>query len=361
MNRKYKHLETLYRDNLVCAEEFGIEYSEEAIDWYTREGKKEKFSYESANGKKILEKKTLKYIEDLVIPPMWSDVEISPNPKTHILAYGYDDKGRKQYIYNEKWSEARSLVNSYKLILFGTALGNVRTEYKKFLKSEFGSKEYLLGLFIFLLDETVIRVGNDYYFQENGTIGLATLQTEHITKKGNKIFLKFIGKSGKEHEIEIENKNLKTQLIKILDTKKGDIFEYQDSGEARKITPSQVNEYIREISKTELISAKDFRTWHATRIVFEEMIENLDSEISETQRKKVLLSGFDSAAEKLGNTRTMIRNSYAHGDLIESVEEQTFLKRYNSVKIHKKLRNLSVRESELLRCLEKLYDENMSD
>jgi len=66
-----------------------------------------------------------------------------------------------------------------------------------------------------------------------------------------------------------------------------------------RIHASTVNEFLREISKTELISAKDFRTWHATRIVFEEMIENLDSNISDTQRKKILLSGFDSAAEKL--------------------------------------------------------------
>jgi len=358
MKKKYKQIETLYKDNLKCAEEFWIEYCEEIIDWYQRKWKKENFSYTEANGKNISSKKILKYIEDLVIPPMWSDTEISPNPHNHILAIWYDEKWRKQYIYHEKWSEARSLVNSYKLILFGEALWSIRTHYKKYLKSEFWSKEYLLWLFIFLLDETVIRVWNDYYFQENGTIGLATLQTRHIIKKWNKILLQFTWKSGKDHEIEIQNKRLRQELLKVQNQKKWNIFQYKNDWNMMRIHASTVNEFLREISKTELISAKDFRTWHATRIVFEEMIENLDSNISDTQRKKILLSGFDSAAEKLWNTRTMIKNSYAHGDLVESVEEKTFLKRYNSVKIHKKLRNLTQRESELLRYLKILYEEN---
>ena len=46
-------------------------------------------------------------VKALVIPPAWREVWISPHPNGHIQAVGYDDAGRRQYLYHEKWRADR--------------------------------------------------------------------------------------------------------------------------------------------------------------------------------------------------------------------------------------------------------------
>src|SRR5690606_39818437 len=62
------------------------------------------FSYIDENGDP-LDDDSRAWAESLVIPPAWTDVWINPARDGHILATGYDDAGRKQYIYHPDWEE----------------------------------------------------------------------------------------------------------------------------------------------------------------------------------------------------------------------------------------------------------------
>lgn len=357
MDKQYKKLSELYNNNIKCAESFGMIYCEDESDWWFRLKKWSKTVYHNDTGKHISSSKHIAYINDLVVPPQWKDVRISPSKKNHILATWYDNKWRKQYIYNENWSEARSLINSYTLIVFWEYLWKIRTYYKKLMKSDFDSREYLMGLFIFLLDETVIRVGNRHYLDTNGSIWLSTLQVKHIKQKKNSIFLEFPWKSWKNHNIRIRDAKLRKILARIKDKKSKFIFTYKDWTQTSCITPDQINSEIKNIS-SDMLSAKDFRTWYASYIVFEEMVWEIDSKTTDKMRKKLLLKSFDRAAEKLWNTRTMIRNSYAHPDMIDTVQEKTFLDYLSEIWTPKKKRNLSMMETKFLCFLKILYQEN---
>jgi len=359
MHKKYKQLEKLYKNNLRCADYFGLSYTEGVEGWIERIWKPWKFLYKNSDWSEVKNKKILEYIEKLVIPPAWKNTYISPDKNTHILVQGEDTKKRKQYIYNEKWTEARRLINSYTLILFGEILGDIRALYKKLLKSEKDSFEFSLWAALFLLDETVIRVGNKHYFNENGTVWISTLRCENLILKSKRLYLNFPWKSLKEHSIHIKNSKLKSCLLQLCSGDNEFIFSYLNNETVKELNPDDINHCLRELG-CEVVSAKDFRSWHASMIVFENFVEKLSPDTSEKKRKKIILESFDEASEKLWNTRTMIRDSYAHSDTVESARDASFRKTFNIIKSTNKLRNLSKSESQFLAFLKRLYEENIA-
>src|SRR4029453_15374738 len=58
------------------------------------------FSYVDAQGRPLRDPAELSRIKELVIPPAWREVWISPDPRGHIQATGTDAAGRRQYLYH---------------------------------------------------------------------------------------------------------------------------------------------------------------------------------------------------------------------------------------------------------------------
>src|SRR6266404_4280419 len=56
------------------------------------------------------------------IPPAWTDVAVSRNPRARLLAVGRDKKGRWQYVYSQAAVREREQRKYEKLIAFGRAL-----------------------------------------------------------------------------------------------------------------------------------------------------------------------------------------------------------------------------------------------
>ena len=66
------------------------------------------FSYHGPDGEVLADEVTLERIKDLVIPPAWKKVWISPHPNGHIQAVGTDVAGRRQYLYHQAWQDERA-------------------------------------------------------------------------------------------------------------------------------------------------------------------------------------------------------------------------------------------------------------
>ncbi len=66
------------------------------------------FSYHDQTARHSTDEAALTRIKDLVIPPAWKKVWISPYENGHIQAVGTDAAGRRQYLYHEKWQEERA-------------------------------------------------------------------------------------------------------------------------------------------------------------------------------------------------------------------------------------------------------------
>ena len=122
----------------------------------------------------------------------------------------------------------------------------------------------MLATVVHLLENTLIRVGNDDYVKQNKSYGLTTLRDPHVKVEGAELRFQFKGKSGKTWNLQVKDRRI-AQIVKACQDLPGqDLFQYLDEdGEQRTITSADVNAYLREITGRE-ITAKDFRTWAGT-------------------------------------------------------------------------------------------------
>jgi len=278
--------------------------------------------YYTQNGEKIVDKSALKRFKSLVIPPAWENVKITHLENGHLQVVGRDDKNRKQYRYHPHWSQIRNKTKFFKMIAFGNALPSMRNQIEIDLALKTMTKRKCLALVLRLMEETHIRIGNEYYANKNATYGLSTMRTKHIDVfKGNLSF-NFTGKKGKEHSILLEDEKLQKLVLQCEDIPGWELFQYYDeNGKHHSIDSGMVNDYIHELSG-DLFSAKDFRTWAASKIFFE-TLHTVGVEKSKKQQKNNMLAAFDAAAEGLGNTRAVCRKYYVHPILIEKYEDSS--------------------------------------
>ena len=280
---------------------------------------------------KITDSKTLERIKKLVIPPAWKNVRITHLPNGHLQVVGRDEKERKQYIYHSTWSEIRNQTKFFKMISFGKMLPKIRKQVNEDLNLEGMPKNKVLALVIRLMEETHIRVGNHYYARQNKTYGLSTFRTRHVKTFKDGLKFEFIGKKGKEHSITVENRKLIDLINQCEEIPGWELFKfYNENGEKQSIDSEMINNYIHEICG-DMYSAKDFRTWSATKIFFETLMEKGYTE-DEKDNKKNILDGFDTAAEGLGNTRAVCRSYYVHPKVIETYETGEIIPYFKKVK-----------------------------
>ncbi len=108
-----------------------------------------------------------------------------PDPDGHIQATGRDLRGRKQYRYHERWSLCRDEVKYGSLVAFAAALPKLRTQVDADLRRRSLSFERVAAAVVWLLDNTMIRVGNPAYARDNQSFGLTTLRRRHVEVEGS--------------------------------------------------------------------------------------------------------------------------------------------------------------------------------
>lgn len=296
-------------------------------------------------GEKISNPKILDRIKKLVIPPGWQKVRICNFAKGHLQAIGRDDKNRKQYSYHPLWSKIRNQTKFFKMTSFGKALPKIRKRVEEDLDQPLLNKKKVLALIIRLMEETHIRIGNEYYAKINKTYGLSTLRTRHVKTLKNKMKFEFTGKKGKAHSITLRNKKLVKLVNQCEEIPGWELFKfYDENGIKQTIDSGMINEYIHEISGKHF-SAKDFRTWSASKIFFESLYESGYIQ-NERENKKNILTAFDAAANGLGNTRSVCREYYVHPYIVESYSTGEIVPHFERLKPGKSKNYSSLSNSE---------------
>ena len=259
----------------------------------TRYNKNNKFTYKGAT------KEDLERIKKLRIPPAWTNVKIDKDPNKDLQATGYDEKNRKQYIYNKSFVEKTKKAKFKKINNFNhKKYNNVITKY---INRNDLSNDCVLANIIKLMEELNIRVGNESYKKQNGSYGITTLLKTHL--KGNKLV--FVGKKGITHTKIISNPKSITFIKKILTIKGPNLFYFKDGS---KINPTNLNNFIKDKIQ-DGITCKDIRTYCANKI-FLNFMNKTKIPNTEKERKSNVLKGIDYTANELGNTRKICRDSY---------------------------------------------------
>jgi DNA topoisomerase-1 len=277
------------------------------------------------NGKKVTNKAILERIKSLVIPPAWENVWICALHNGHLQATGIDVKKRKQYKYHPHWNALRNHTKYYRLLEFGNALPAIRAQLQKDLSLPGLPVEKVLSLVVVLMEQTNIRIGNNFYEKLYGSFGLTTLKDKHVTINGSQAKFMFKGKKGVEHNISLKNKKLAALVKKCRDIPGKELFQYYDEqGNRHPVDSGMVNNYIKKISGTDF-SAKDFRTWSGTLHAFK-AFQELGTFETETEKKKKVVEALDMVASQLGNTRTVCKKYYVHPAIISIYENNTITK-----------------------------------
>ena len=277
------------------------------------------FRYRGVDGRLIRNAAELKRIRALAIPPAYEQVWISPKPNSHLQATGRDARGRKQYRYHAEWRLARDAGKFERMLEFGAALPRIRKRVKADLALPIGAaprRETVLATLVRLLDTTLVRVGNDEYARTNRSFGLTTLRNRHADVKGSRIRLRFRGKSGIEHEVDLEDPRVARVVRRCQAMPGQDLFQYEDEGGAiRAVGSADVNEYIREAAGADF-TAKDFRTWHGTVHALALWAEQCAADASCRKSANQLLA---EVARRLGNTVAVCKKSYVHPRVLETL------------------------------------------
>jgi DNA topoisomerase-1 len=311
-------------DPEASAEEAGLRYLTDTVPGATRRRAGKGFTYLGPDGRRITDPDRIAWIRSLAIPPAWTEVWISPIRRGHLQATGRDARGRKQYRYHPRWREVRDEAKYGRLIEFARALPRIRRRADRDLRRRGLSREKVLALVVRLLEETLIRVGNEEYAKSNRSFGLSTLKDRHVTVRGHRLTFSFRGKAGVEHEIDVRDARL-ARLVKACQEIPGqELFQYYDADGARvDVTSGDVNAYLREISGDDF-TAKDFRTWAGTvaaALALQEFLEIDD----EAGRKKAIVRAIERVAAQLGNTPSVCRAAYVHPQLLESYLDGTMV------------------------------------
>jgi DNA topoisomerase-1 len=295
-----------------------LTYNNDQDPGYTRVRRGKGFSYHTSDSEHITDPNEINRIRALGIPPAWKDVWIAEDPHGHLQCTGIDPKGRKQYIYHSDWNAYRSEAKFRKLAEFGCALPQIRRITTKHLKIEEWSRPKVLALVIQILDAHHIRIGNEYYRQQNETYGLTTLRRKHLEFEKGVVRLEYKAKSGKYRKVSIKNDQL-AKLVKQSSELRGyELFKYQDEHKKfHHINSHDVNEYLRDISEEEF-SCKDFRTWGGTTLAIEKH-GAAQQMVAENPRLKLETTLIKLVAEELGNTIAICRDYYMHPKVMEVV------------------------------------------
>ena len=315
----------LAAEPVAAARAAGLRYVNDGSPGISRKTAKPKgFRYTDAAGRPVKDEATLDRIRKLAIPPAWTDVWICPHANGHLQATGRDARGRKQYRYHAKWRTVRDEVKYERMLSFGKALPKIRHEVDQALKLPGLPREKVLATIVYLLQATMMRIGNEEYARSNKSFGLTTLRNRHVHIDGSEVAFHFRGKSGVFHTVKVEDRRLARIIARTRDLPGQDLFQYVDGdGNRHTVGSADVNEYLREISGEDY-TAKDFRTWAGT-VLAALALQEFEKFDSDTQAKKNVVRAIESVAEKLGNTPSICRKCYVHPAIIESYMDGTML------------------------------------
>jgi DNA topoisomerase-1 len=210
------------------------------------------------------------------------------------------------------------------MLEFARVLPAIRARLAEHMALRGLPREKVLATVVYLLETTLIRVGNDDYARTNKSYGLTTLRNPHVKVEGSELRFQFKGKSGKTWRLQLKDRRVARVVRACQELPGQDLFQYVDEdGEVRDVTSADVNAYIREISGSD-ITAKDFRTWAGT-LMAALALQEFQTFDSQAGARKNVRAAIEQVSSRLGNTPTICRKCYVHPEILTAYAEGALL------------------------------------
>ena len=278
------------------------------------------FVYLDENGNRLPDE-DVDRIKALAIPPAWRDVWICRRPNGHLQATGVDDAGRRQYLYHPDWRARQDELKFARVTRAARKLPAMRAAVIEDLAAEAMTRQKACAAAVRLLDLGCFRIGSDAY--ANGdSFGLTTLERRHVRRKGKVLVFEFTGKSGIDHQIEVDDVHSRRAIDAMRRRRTGSerLLAFRDGSRWVDLDAATVNEYLRERTGEDL-TAKDFRTWHATVLAAAALAESDEPGDSKASRRRAVKAMLAEVSDFLGNTPAIARSSYVDPRVIDLYED----------------------------------------
>jgi DNA topoisomerase-1 len=244
------------------------------------------------------------------VPP--AGVSVVPNDSGRgawIEKWRSPKTGKWIYNYTAAYMEARSDAKFLDNKRFATVVPEIRAQLAKDLKRD-GTKKQQLALIVTLIDQAYFRVGNEES-DDNGVYGVTTLLKKHVTLgTGGRASFDYVGKkSVQQHRVVVDK-----PIAKILKRLRARCASDDDRLFAYKgnvLDAGDVNAYLRKFK----VTAKQFRTFHATRLMRESLLSQ--SGAPKDERERIVDAAFERVAALLGHTAAVCRASYVDPTVID--------------------------------------------
>ena len=224
------------------------------------------------------------------------------------------------------------------------------------------SRQKVLAAVVYLLENTLIRVGNSDYAKQNKSFGLTTLRDGHVDINGSELRFEFKGKSGKTWKLRMRDRRIASVVKSCQDLPGQHLFQYVDEDcQRQQVTSTDVNEYLREIAGSD-VTAKDFRTWAGT-VLAAMALSEFEAFDSEAGAKRNIKAAIEKVAARLGNTPTICRQCYVHPEIVNAYLEGSVLsgvKQEAESELKKKLGKLSPEEAAVLSLIQSRLKREMA-
>jgi DNA topoisomerase-1 len=282
---------------------------------WRRLGRK-RFRYEDARGNRIEDEAALERIASLAIPPAWTDVWISPNPRAKLQATGTDAAGRRQYLYHPDFRAAQDQQKFDRLVRFGELLPGLRRQMARDLVLGPYEGAWAAAVALSFVNRAWFRVGSERYAKQTRTYGVTTLRKRHATVRGDRVAFRFHAKHKTLVHTSIVDPVLADSIRALLEYPGGSrLFRFERDGEQALLTGSLLNEYVREHLGDDF-TTKDFRTWGGTLTAAIAFAEH-GPPASPGDERRVLATVMRRVGEELGNTPSVARSAYVSPAVIE--------------------------------------------
>ena len=184
-------------------------------------------------------------------------------------------------------------------------------------------REKVVAAVVALIDRLHFRIGTERMAEEHGTYGVTTLRPEHVTVEGNSIRFQFVGKK----QVPWDRRTTDAKLAQFITSlqegaeDEGQLFWYNEGNTKRPLQASDVNRFLGQWG----VSAKDFRTYHATQMVFTELKRlsrpKGSRKLSKKEAKARVKQAVEVVAEQLGHTPAVCKSAYILPAVLADFEE----------------------------------------
>lgn len=273
-------------------------------------------SWVDAKGQPITDEATLLRIKTLAIPPAWTDVQVSVDPKAQLQVTGVDIKGRKQYRYSAeftgrqaaaKFQRVTQVAKAYPRLLDGISRDLVRGKMQEAVVAA-------------LITQASMRMGSPG--EARGDVkayGASTLEPRHVTVRGDTVAFNFPGKKGVQWTGEVQDPVLAKAVAWALKGKRTNQPLFGVDAKA-------VNRYFRRFGQ---FSAKDIRTLHGTALARQQLAGEPPPKTKREARALVRRVAV-AVATQLRNTPAVAKSNYINPIVWAPLESEfgiTVLKR----------------------------------